>query len=71
MPNCFGYPSVFVDACESLIMVDDVTTPLNLPVAPVEEEKLEEALLDMNVSQQSRKEKSSRRMVLTRSQVTG
>ncbi len=63
MPNCFGYPSVFVDACESLIMVDDVTTPLNLPVAPVEEEKLEEALLDMNVSQQSRKEKSSRRMV--------
>jgi hypothetical protein len=71
VPNCFGYPSVFVDACESLIMVDDVTTPLNLPVAPVEEEKLEEALLDMNVSQQSRKEKSSRRMVLTRSQVTG
>ncbi len=63
MPNCFGYPSVFVDACESLIMVDDVTTPLNLLVAPVEEEKLEEALLDMNVSQQSRKEKSSRRMV--------
>jgi len=63
VPNCFGYPSVFVDACESLIMVDDVTTPLNLPVAPVEEEKLEEALLDMNVSQQSRKEKSSRRMV--------
>jgi hypothetical protein len=63
VPNCFGYLSVFVDACESLIMVDDVTTPLNLPVAPVEEEKLEEALLDMNVSQQSRKEKSSRRMV--------
>jgi hypothetical protein len=63
VPNCFGYPSVFVDACESLIMVDDVTTPLNLLVAPVEEEKLEEALLDMNVSQQSRKEKSSRRMV--------
>jgi len=33
-------------------MVDDVATPLNPLVAPVEQEKLEEAPFDVNVSQQ-------------------
>jgi hypothetical protein len=36
MPNCFDYPSVFVDANKNLVMVDDVTTPLNLAVTPIE-----------------------------------
>jgi hypothetical protein len=56
---------LFVDVGENFVMVDDVTTPSNPPVAPVEKEKLEDALLDktaldkaplnINVSQQSRK----------------
>jgi len=33
-----------------LIMVDDDATPSNPPVAPVQQEELEEALLDFNVS---------------------
>ncbi len=37
-------------------MTDDVATPSNPPVAPVEQEELEEALLDMIVYQQSREE---------------
>jgi hypothetical protein len=49
VPYCFGYPSVFVDACENLVMADDVTTPLNLPITPVEKEELKETLLDVNV----------------------
>jgi hypothetical protein len=36
LPNCFGYPSIFVDASENLVMADDVATPSNLLVAPVE-----------------------------------
>ncbi len=63
MPNCFGYPSIFVDANENLVMADDVTTPLNPPIALIEKEKLKEALLDMNVSQRSRKEEPSTRVV--------
>jgi len=47
-------------------MANDVTTPSNLPVAPVDKEELEEAPLDMNVSQQSREEEPSRRVVRTR-----
>jgi hypothetical protein len=47
----FNYPSVFVDAGESLVMVDDVVTPLNPLVALVEQEELKEVSLDMNVSQ--------------------
>ncbi len=50
MPNQFGYLSIFVDASEILVMADDVATPLNPPVAPVEQEELEEAPLDVNVS---------------------
>jgi hypothetical protein len=51
-------------------MADDVATPSNPPVAPVDKKKLEEAPLDevaleVNVSQWSREEKPSRRMVCT------
>jgi hypothetical protein len=65
MPNCFGYLWFFVDACENLVMADDLTTPSNPSVAPIEEEKLEETTLDVNVSQRSHKEEPSRRVVRT------
>jgi hypothetical protein len=42
---------VFVDASEILVMVDDVVTPSNLPVALIEEEELEKSPLDVNVFQ--------------------
>jgi hypothetical protein len=42
---------VFVDAGENLVMADDVTMPSNPPVSLVEKEELEEASLDVNVSQ--------------------
>ncbi len=56
MPNYFDYPSIFVDAGEIFVMTDDVVTPSNPPVAPIEKEEFEkaplnEALFDMNVSQ--------------------
>jgi len=41
---------VFVDVSKNLIMADDVVTPSNPLVAPVEKEKLKETLFDMNVS---------------------
>jgi hypothetical protein len=52
-------------------MADDVATPSNLPVAPIDKEELEEAPLDevaleVNVSQRSREEEPSRRVVRTR-----
>jgi hypothetical protein len=52
-------------------MADDVATPLNPPIAPVDKEELEEALLDeivfeVNVSQRSREKEPSRRVVRTR-----
>jgi hypothetical protein len=56
---------VFVDACENLVMVDDVAMPLNLPVSPVKKEKFKETLLDVNVSQRSCEKKLSKRMVHT------
>jgi len=56
---------VFVDVGENLVMVDDVVTPLNPSISLVEKEELEEASLDVNVSQQSHKKKSSRRVVRT------
>ncbi len=51
-------------------MADDVATPLNVPVAPVNKEELEEVPLDevalkVNVSQRSREEKPSRRVMRT------
>ncbi len=51
MPNCFGYPSIFIDACENLIMANDVVTPSNPLVALIKREELEEAPIDVNVSQ--------------------
>ncbi len=65
MPNFFGYPSIFVDSCENLIMADDVATPSNPPVALVGKKELEEALFDVNVFQRSHKEELSRRVVRT------
>jgi len=56
---------VFVDAGENLIMVDDVAMPSNPPVSLVEKEELKEAPFDMNVSQRSCEEESSRRVVCT------
>ncbi len=56
---------VFVDAGENLVMADDVATPWNPLVSLVEKEELEEAPLDVNVSQQSCKKKLSKRVVRT------
>jgi len=66
VPNWFGYLSDFVDVGEIFVMVDNVATPLDPPIAPVEKEDLEKAPLDLNVSQWSREEKSSKRMVFAR-----
>jgi hypothetical protein len=41
-------------------MADDVATPLNPPVAPVEQEELEEALIDVIISQRPREEEPPR-----------
>ncbi len=48
-----------------LVMADDDTTPSNPPIAPVQQEELEEALLDLNVSQRPREEEPPRRVVRT------
>ncbi len=47
-------------------MANDVATPSNLPSSLVEKEELEEAPFDVNVSQWSREEEPSRRVVRTR-----
>jgi hypothetical protein len=57
---------VFVDAYENLVMADDVVTPSNPPISLVEKEELEEALLDVNVSQRSCEKEPSRRVVRIR-----
>jgi len=49
-----------------LVMADDGATPSNPLVALVEQEKFEEAPLDLNVSQWSREEEPPRRVVRTR-----
>ncbi len=71
----FLLPSVFVDVGDNLVMADDVVTPSNPLVVVVDKEKLEKAMLDrtpldevaleVNVSQWSREEEPSRRMVRT------
>jgi len=38
IPNCFDYPFGFVNASEDFVMVDDVVTPSNPLVAPIEKE---------------------------------
>ncbi len=57
---------VFVDACENLVMADDVAMPLNPLVSLLKKEELEEASLDVNVSKRSREKKLSRKVVHTR-----
>jgi hypothetical protein len=49
-----------------LVMADDDATPSNPQIAPVQQEELEEAPFDLNVSQRSCEEESPRRMVRTR-----
>jgi hypothetical protein len=44
-------------------MADDVATFSNPPITPIEHEELEEALLDVNVSQWSCEEEPFRRVV--------
>jgi hypothetical protein len=44
----------FIDVGEDLIMVNDVTTSSNPLVMPIQDEEFEEALFDVNVSQQPR-----------------
>jgi len=56
----------FVDVGEHLVMADDVATPSNPLVSLEEKEKLEEAPLDVKVSQQSCEQEPSRRMVRIR-----
>ncbi len=54
---------IFVDVGEALNMADDVVTLSNPPIVPVEEEKLEETSLDVNVFQRLCDEKSFQRVV--------
>ncbi len=56
---------VFIDVGENLVMVDNVTTPSNPPISLVKKEELEKTPLDVNVSQWSCEEKSSKRVVRT------
>jgi hypothetical protein len=63
VPNWFDYLSDFVDASENLVMADDVATPSDSLVILVEKEEPEETPLNMNISQRSREEKLSIRMV--------
>ncbi len=48
-----------------LVMADDDATPSNPPVTPVQQEELEEAPLDLNVSQRPCEEKPPRKVVRT------
>jgi len=57
---------VFVDVGENLVMADDVATPSNPLVSLIKKEELEEAPLDVNVSQRLREEEPSRIVVCTR-----
>jgi len=57
---------VFIDACENLVMTDDVATPSNPLVSLIEKEELQETPLDVNVSQWSREKEPSRKMVRIR-----
>ncbi len=61
----FVLPSWFLLMQVQLLMVDDDATPSNPPVTPVQQEELEEAPLNLNVSQRSREEKPPRRVVRT------
>jgi hypothetical protein len=62
----FVLPSWFLLMQVQLIKADDDVMPSNPPVAPVEQEELEEAPFDLNVSQRPREEEPPRRVVRTR-----
>jgi hypothetical protein len=47
-------------------MADDDATPSNPPVAPIQQQELEETQLDLDVSQRPRKEEPPKRVVRTR-----
>jgi hypothetical protein len=49
-----------------LVMADDDATLSNPPVAPVQQEELKEAPLDLNVSQRPREEEPPKKVVRTR-----
>ncbi len=49
-----------------LVMADDDATPSNPPVAPVQQEELKEAPLDLNGSQRPREEELPKKVVRTR-----
>jgi hypothetical protein len=49
-----------------LVMADDDAMPSNPLVAPIQQEELEEASLDLNASQRPSEEESPRRVVRTR-----
>jgi len=56
---------IFVDACENLVMADDVAMPLNLPVSLVKKKEFEKTSFDMNASQWSHEKKRSIKVVRT------
>jgi len=62
----FVLPSWLLLMQAQLVMADDDATPLNPPVAPVQQEELEETSLDLNVSQRPREEEPPRKVVRTR-----
>jgi hypothetical protein len=62
----FVLPSWFLLMQVQLNMTDDDATPSIPPIAPVQQEKLEEALLDLDVSQRPREAEPPRRGVRTR-----
>jgi hypothetical protein len=62
----FVLPSWFLLMQVQLVMVDDDATPSNPPIAPVQQEELEEAQFDLNVSQRPREKEPPRRVVRTR-----
>jgi hypothetical protein len=49
-----------------LVMADNDATPSNPPIAPVQQEELEEASFDLNVSQWLCEKEPPRRVVCTR-----
>jgi hypothetical protein len=62
----FVLPYWFLLMQVQLVMTDDDATPSNPPVAPVQQEELEEAPLDLNVSQRPHEEKPPKKVVRTR-----
>jgi hypothetical protein len=62
----FVLPSWFLLMQVQLVMADDDATPSNPPVALVQQEELEEAPFNLNVSQRPREEEPPRRVVRTR-----